>query len=899
MDSIVMRKFILISGSLVVILVLGLLAIPYFFKDQLKAKILTEIDHQLNADINFTDVKISSFSNFPHIGLAFSNFSIKGKEAFVTDTLATAKQLTLSFDLQSVWEGKEIEIKSIHLQSPVIKIRVLKDGSSNYDLLQTDSTAQKKSIKINIELWDILNGELFYNNQQQATLIGMKGINHSGSGDFDNEISDLNITTSVEELSYTFQGIKYLDKKHFVTDLIMEMNLKEWLFTFKDHNLELNHFKISFDGNFKILKQGFEINLGFSVKETDFKNLLSILPRFYKDDFKNIKTKGEFELNGFVKGTYNQVTNQVPNFLIDLKVLDGFFQYSHLPKPVENIFLHLTLQNTNQAIETTVLNVRNFHLDLDKNPIEGKVKITGLTHPHFNTEIKANLDLADLEKMFPIPDFILRGKLDVDIKANGVWNDSLKFFPIVDAHLVLDSGYIQYKKYPLPLEKIKINAEVINLSGKLAETTINLQQMTYQLEGEPFSLSGKISNLVDYQYDLKVDGEIDLEKITQIYPVVDMKLKGLVDFDFETNGKLIDLEANRFNLISNNGKIELKNLFIQLADNKKEISIQSGTINFQPDRLSIEQLKMKVGKSTISLSGHLFDYWSTIANTGRYLQGDLKMECDTLDINEWMQNNQAKAKPDTTISKLRVVEIPRQIDFTFDSKIDFVRFGELKINDLEGEIKIKDGILSLKETGFNAVDAKFSITGDYNTQNMEHPAFDLAFNIEKLDMQKAYAVFSTIKTMAPIAENTQGTFSSNYKLKGELADNFTPIFKTIVGGGIVKIENAELKGMKVMSHISNITNKKEMTDPTIKDIVMTSEIKGGKVFVNPFTFQLGKYITSLEGSHSFENEINYLLKISVPPFNKIRIPFHVTGTVDKPVVRLGKGHEEYDFSKME
>ena len=119
-----MKKIILISSSLVVILASGLLAIPYFFKDQLKAKILTEIDNQLNADINFTDVKISSFSNFPHIGLAFSNFSIKGKEAFVNDTLATAKLLTLSFDLQSVWEGKEIEIKSIHLESPVLLSRL-------------------------------------------------------------------------------------------------------------------------------------------------------------------------------------------------------------------------------------------------------------------------------------------------------------------------------------------------------------------------------------------------------------------------------------------------------------------------------------------------------------------------------------------------------------------------------------------------------------------------------------------------------------------------------------------------------------------------------------------------------------------------------------------------------
>jgi hypothetical protein len=77
---------------------------------------------------------------------------------------------------------------------------------------------------------------------------------------------------------------------------------------------------------------------------------------------------------------------------------------------------------------------------------------------------------------------------------------------------------------------------------------------------------------------------------------------------------------------------------------------------------------------------------------------------------------------------------------------------------------------------------------------------------------------------------------------------------------------------------------------------METEIKGGKVLVKPFSFLIGKYQTELEGSQSFTNVMDFVLKISVPPLNKIKIPFRISGTVGNPVVKLGKGHENFDFS---
>lgn len=59
-------KIVKITGIIVVALVLALFAIPYFFKDQIKAKISQAINENVDAKISFAEADLSLFKNFPN-----------------------------------------------------------------------------------------------------------------------------------------------------------------------------------------------------------------------------------------------------------------------------------------------------------------------------------------------------------------------------------------------------------------------------------------------------------------------------------------------------------------------------------------------------------------------------------------------------------------------------------------------------------------------------------------------------------------------------------------------------------------------------------------------------------------------------------------------------------------
>ena len=59
-----LKKILKIVGIVLVVFTASLFAIPYFFKDQIKAKITEAINEKVDAKVSFADADLSLFKNF-------------------------------------------------------------------------------------------------------------------------------------------------------------------------------------------------------------------------------------------------------------------------------------------------------------------------------------------------------------------------------------------------------------------------------------------------------------------------------------------------------------------------------------------------------------------------------------------------------------------------------------------------------------------------------------------------------------------------------------------------------------------------------------------------------------------------------------------------------------------
>src|SRR5690606_25941329 len=128
----------------------------------------------------------------------------------------------------------------------------------------------------------------------------------------------------------------------------------------------------------------------------------------------------------------------------------------------------------------------------------------------------------------------------------------------------------------------------------------------------------------------------------------------------------------------------------------------------------------------------------------------------------------------------------------------------------------------------------------------------------------ALPILTLVRTYAPVAGLVQGSFSTDFKLSGELTPTMSPNLGTINAEGLIRIAQAALTQSKLISGITSLTNLDNTDQVTLRDVLMSATITNGRLSVKPFDIRLGDYKTSVSGSTGLDGSIDYTLKMNVP-----------------------------------
>jgi uncharacterized protein involved in outer membrane biogenesis len=868
-----LKWFFIIIGGLLILILAAAFIVPIMFKDQIKAAIEKEIAKSVNAEVVFDDFDITLFRHFPNLTAELSQVGVMNRAPFEGTMLFGTREFTVDVNLKDILFGDQLRVKGIALIDPVINIKVLKDGRANWDIAMpsTDTvttTEDTTKFSFGIDHWEIVDGDVSYDDATLPYTLTIKGLNHSGSGDFTQDVFDLKTKTTADTVSTAFDGVEYLTNKKVDIDATVSISEGYTKYTFKDNSAKVNDFVMQVDGWFKMNENDFGMDLNFKTPESSFKSLLSLVPGIYTSSFKDIKTEGELAFSGALKGTYSD--KQMPAFNLNLMVKDAMFQYPDLPTAIKNINMDLLVDNKDGNMDNTIVNLKKLHLDFGSNPVDASALITKMYPTNVDASLAAKLNLAELTKMFPMEGLEMKGNYAINFKAKGVYDSLKKIIPAIDASMSLDGGYVKSADFPMPLDDMHFTSTIKNTSGKMAETFITVKDFVVMMDKEKFAADLLLQNLDDYTWDLKAKGGIDLEKMTKIFPIDGMTLAGKINADIETKGKFSDVQAERYDRLPTSGAASLKD-FSYITKDLPEVSLSQASMQFDPKKIELKNMNGKIGRSDFSVDGAVSNYIAYVFGKNETIKGNVNFTANLLDLNEFMTDTEETTETDT--ASFGVIPIPNDIDFVLHSNVKTARMMDFNITNASGDIIIKDGIANLSGLKFNMLGGKFGVNGTYNTRDLAHPKYDMALKIEDLAIQQAAASFSVVSTYAPIAGLVNGKFNTDFKLTGELQKDMMPNMATVNGGGLIKIAQASLKQSKLVAGLTSITKLNDTDEVTLKDALMSATIENGKLNVKPFDVTVGPYKSTVGGTTSLDGTIDYTMKMNVPP-NKMNQEFN-------------------------
>lgn len=509
-----MKKALTIAGVVVVVLIVAMIAIPFLFKDKIKTAVLNAANEKLNATVDIKDFGLNLFSNFPNATLSLNNASVVGVGDFQKDTLLSAKSASVTIDLMSLF-GSEYNISKINLDKASIYTKVLEDGRANWDIMKVDSTASastesESAFKLNLKKITVNDCSFVYQNDSTKMKVTLNKWNGDLHGDFSASETTLNTNSTIGEVTFVMDGIPYLNKIQGVADATINANLDKMQFSFKESNLQLNDLKASIDGTFAMVGKDYEdmeFDLKLNAPDTQFKDILSLVPAMYTADFKDVKTSGTAKLEAYIKGLMHG--DSYPAFDVKIMVNDAMFQYPSLPKAVNNINVAMAINSKGGSLDNMIIDISKFSFNLGGNPFSGSLNVsTPMSDPNLKAQANGTIDLGMIKDVYPLEKgTALNGKmianLNVAARMSAIEKEQ---YENVSAAGSLKLSNMTYKSQDM--QDVVINDAGLEFSPRY----VNLSSLNLKIGKNDLSATGRLENFIAYALnDQTLKGQLNIK----------------------------------------------------------------------------------------------------------------------------------------------------------------------------------------------------------------------------------------------------------------------------------------------------------------------------------------------------------------------------------------------------
>lgn len=509
-----MKKALTIAGVVVVVLIVAMIAIPFLFKDKIKTAVLNAANEKLNATVDIKDFGLNLFSNFPNATLSLNDASVVGVGDFQKDTLLSAKSASVTIDLMSLF-GSEYNISKINLDKASVYTKVLEDGRANWDIMKADSTASastesESAFKLNLKKITVNDCSFVYQNDSTKMKVTLNRWNGDLHGDFSAGETTLNTNSTIGEVTFVMDGIPYLNKIQGVADATINANLDKMEFAFKESNLQLNDLKASIDGTFAMVGKDYEdmeFDLKLNAPDTQFKDILSLVPAMYTADFKDVKTSGTAKLEAYIKGLMHG--DSYPAFDVKIIVNDAMFQYPSLPKAVNNINVAMAINSKGGSLDNMIIDISKFSFNLGGNPFSGSLNVsTPMSDPNLKAQANGTIDLGMIKDVYPLEKgTALNGKmianLNVAARMSAIEKEQ---YENVSAAGSLKLSNMIYKSQDM--QDVLINDAGLEFSPRY----VNLSSLNLKIGKNDLSATGRLENFIAYALkDQTLKGQLNIK----------------------------------------------------------------------------------------------------------------------------------------------------------------------------------------------------------------------------------------------------------------------------------------------------------------------------------------------------------------------------------------------------
>ncbi len=578
-----------------------------------------------------------------------------------------------------------------------------------------------------------------------------------------------------------------------------------------------------------------------------------------------------------------------------------------------------------------------FQMDLDKMRytfLENEARVNQLPLT-FDGYVQVNEENTEMDLSFKtpssdfknflavIPETYAKNIENVDTKGDFVVNGRIfgkvddLYIPKMDIKITSNNASFKYPDLPKSVQDINLDLVVLNDTGLAEETYININNARFRIDQDSFTAKGNISNITENMLvNLALKGTVNLANISKAYPLdMEQDLNGVLTADVKTSFDMNSIEKEQYQNVKSSGTASIKNFSYLSPEIPNEVKIANASMSFNQGNVSIPDLKLTTGETDLTAAGSLQNLIGFLF-TDQALKGNFQVKSNKFSVNDFMvaeteefttTDDSGKAKTVAKTTGKEAIKIPSFLDMELKFNANTVIYDNLELKNATGVLVLRDETARLQDISTNIFNGSIGANGMVSTKNPT-PVFEMDLNLNSLDIASSFTGLELMQNLAPLASALEGKIQSTVKLKGNLNEDFTPQLATIAGNALAEILTAEINPEKaaLLAKLDSELNFINFEDIDLSKLKTRLTFNDGMVQIEPFNFNIKDIKFQVSGSHGFDMNMDYELKLDVPAKYlgsevggalgklsgenianmEVQLPIGITGNFNSPQVKL-------------
>jgi hypothetical protein len=483
---------------LVLIVIASGIVVSLVYGDEVKQKLVTEINKGLKTEISVGEIHFSVLRKFPNASLEFRDVLIKSVKHFqknefpnqFADTLLSAERLFLEFSLRSLI-SKQYHITSIQIEEGQANVLIDSRGDENYRFWETKEQGKELDFKIDLQNLGMYKVHILFSDKVENIDITSLIQSLSLSGNFSANQYTLKGRSEFFLDSLLREGEKYFGQVPLSTQLELDVNGD--LYKVRRGQIHIGEMRFLLEGEY--YAGGIHrIDVGLVGDNLNLKTAGSFLSGKYLDLFNQYNPYGAFIFNARMHGRYGR--HEKP-------IIEGEFALSNggLSKFGTNTKLSgLSAKGSfsNGRLRSPLsysIELQTFSGTLGMSNFRGGGKIENLFNPYmrgnvfFDGHVDEVVDFIDPKGVSEAS-----GKMKASISLNG-YLEKLNTLTLETIALLIPDIKVEIQDGKLFLNEDPWQFDRINGRLQLSRNMI-FDQLSLYHQGNHFLLSGELSSNV-------------------------------------------------------------------------------------------------------------------------------------------------------------------------------------------------------------------------------------------------------------------------------------------------------------------------------------------------------------------------------------------------------------------